>query len=250
MIEYKTEEEIATMKKGGEMLKSAAHDLVKCVEPGVTTEEINNKAEQFIHNSGGESSFKKVPGYFWSTCLPVNEQVVHTPPSKRQLKDGDMLTIDMGLFYGGFHVDWATTLIVGKPISKEHVKFLEAGRRALKKALTQVKKGNRIGNISLAIESEIVGSGYFILKDLTGHGVGRKLHEDPIVPGYLDRPIEKTPKLKPGMVLAIEVIYSMSTEKITDEQGSDWSIISADKSLTGCFEETIAIDQNNSFILT
>ncbi len=252
MITYKSPEEIAIMKKCGEILRDAMRHVVGLVKPGITTLSLDTAAREFIKAHGAESSFTKVEGYKWTTCMPVNEQVVHTPPSsKTVLKNGDVLTIDMGVYLKGYHTDHAVTVVVGGNASKEISDFLEAGKTALKNAIAQAKIGNRIGHISDAMGSVIADAGYTVMRQLTGHGVGKELHEDPFIPGFLDRPVEKTIKLKPGMTLALEIIYSMGkSSEIAYENGNDWSIITADKSISACFEHTVALTSENTLVLT
>jgi methionyl aminopeptidase len=250
MIHYKTEEEIKIMQEGGRRLRAVVKDLLPQVKAGMTTAKVNEIAEKLIKQAGGEISFNKVPGYDWATCLTINEQVVHTPPGKRVLKDKDVLTIDIGLYYQGFHTDFSTTFIIGGRSDKETDKFLSIGLETLKKAIDVAKAGNYLGQISETIEKNITGQGYFIMKALTGHGIGHELHEDPYVLGFLEKPVEKTLKIKPGLVIAIEIIYSRGSEKIAEEPGSDWSIISSDRSLTACFEHTVAITEKKTLILT
>jgi len=251
MITYKTPEEIEIMKECGAKLKRAMQKLLPEVHAGVTTNYINRKAIEYIYDEGADISFNKVEGYKWAICIPIDEQVVHTPPSDRKLKDGEMLTIDIGAFYKGFHTDHAITMMVGGVSTPEKDLFLTVGKEALEDAIAQAVVGKRIGDISAAIEKRVNGAGYAIMRQLTGHGVGRELHEDPFIPGYSAKPIEKTMKLKAGMVLALEVIYSMgkSTE-IAYEEGNDWSIITADKALSACFEHTVAITDKNTLVLT
>lgn len=250
MIHLKTREEIATMAVGGKKLRSVVKKLLPLITVGKTTLDIDKEAERLIVAEGGYPSFKTVKGYRWSTCLPINAQVVHTPPSERVIQDGDIFTLDIGILYKGFHTDWATTIIVGKPKSEKHVAFLNAGKNALRRALEKVKVDARIGEVSQVIEAEIYGKGYKILRDLTGHGVGRHLHEDPHVPGYLDRPVEKTIVMQSGLAIAVEVIYSESSEEIDYEDTNNWSVITKDRSMSACFEETMVVTDDNSFILT
>ena len=250
MIEYKSEDEIRTMMEGGQKLKQAVAELLPLVQVGMTTNDIDKDAERLILSQGAEVSFKRVKGYHWTTCLPINEQVVHTPPVQRVIKDGDVLTIDIGAYYRGFHTDYATTFVVGNIKDKKVDTFLKAGEKALEKAILQAKNGNYLGHISKAIEEIIYPAGYHIMEQLTGHGVGRGLHEDPFIPGFLGEPIEKTLKIRPGLVIAIEVIYSMGTEEIAYEKDNDWSIVTSDGSLSACFEHTVAITDKNTFILT
>ncbi len=250
MIHLKTKEEIELMKECGKRLHASVQELLPTIKAGMTTLEIDTEATRLIKKNGADVSFNKVHGYKWATCLPINEQVVHTIPSDRIVKNGDVLTVDIGAYYKGFHTDYATTFVVGGSKDKKIDKFLEVGKKALELAIAQARKGKRIGHISSAIEKEIYKNSYFILRELTGHGIGHELHEDPYVPGFLNAPIEKTLVLKPGLVIAIEVIYSMGTEEIAYEEGLEWSITSADKSMTACYEETVAITDENTYILT
>jgi len=250
MIDYKTEEEIKIMSEGGKKLKQILERLIKFVKPGITTLAIENEAQRLIKEEKAEVSFDKVEGYQFATCLPVNEQIVHTPPSERVLKKGDLLTIDIGLYYQGFHTDCAKTMVVGEEEKGEIKRFLDTGREALKKAIEKIKVGGYLGEVSKAIEAIIKKNGYFVIKKLTGHGIGKDLHEDPFVFGFLDRPLEKTLKIKPGLVLAVEVIYSMGTEEMAFEKDNDWSIVTKDGSLSSCFEKTVAVTKNGVLILT
>jgi len=250
MIHYKTEEEIKIMSEGGKKLKQILKRLIKFVKPGITTLAIENEAQRLIKEEKAEVSFDKVEGYQFATCLPVNEQIVHTPPSERVLKKGDLLTIDIGLYHQGFHTDCAKTMVVGEEEKSEIKRFLDTGREALKKAIEKIKVGGYLGEASKAIETIIKKNSYFVIKKLTGHGIGKDLHEDPFVFGFLDRPLEKTLKIKPGLVLAVEVIYSMGTEEMVFEKDNDWSIVTKDGSLSACFEKTVAVTKNGVFILT
>lgn len=249
-IRLKTKEEIKLMEEGGKRLKEVVEELSLLMIPGTTTKEIDLKAGELIKKKGGEASFKKVKGYYWNTCLPINEQIVHTPPSARVLKSGDILTIDIGFYFRGFNTDYANSVIIGNVEDKQKKIFLEVGRSTLKKAISRAKAGNRLGEISQEIEKGIEGAGYRVIKNLTGHGIGRKLHEDPFVPGFLDKPLEKTLVIKPGLVVAIEVIYSLSSEDFDYENDDQWSLVAADGSISACFEHTIAVTDKNTLILT
>lgn len=249
-IHYKTAEEIEIMRQSGAKLREAMKKVFPLIAPGMTTAKIDEMAEREIKAQGAESSFKRVKDYYWTTCTTVNEQVVHTPPSNRVLKDGDVLTVDVGAYYKGFHSDYSDTVIVGKKADPEIVRFLDVGKKTLYKAIDAAKAGHYLGEISRVIEDEIYGHGYHVMEQLTGHGIGHELHEDPFVPGFLDEPVEKTLKIRPGLVIAIEIIYSMGTEDIAYEKGNEWSIVTADGSLSACFEHTVAITDKNTFILT
>ncbi len=250
MINLKTDKEISIMKEGGEKLRAVVKDLQPLIKSGVSTKQIDDKAEELIKKQGGESSFKTVSGYKFSTCLPVNEQIVHTKPSKRVLKDGDVLTLDIGMLYKGLHTDYAVTKVVGGPSKDEKInKFLKTGEETLYLAIKKAVIGNRVGSISEVIEREIISKGYFIIKELTGHGIGKKLHEDPYVFGYVDKSINKTPLINKGLVIAIEIIYAMGTDIMVYEK-DNWSIITKDRSISACFEHTIAVTDNGPIILT
>ncbi len=251
MIKLKSPDEIRLMIEGGKRLKKAVKELLPYVKSGITTEEVDRLAEKLIRKQGGEPSFMRVPGYKWTVCIPINEQIVHTPPSDRVIKDGDIITVDIGMYYEGFHTDFATSWIVGGKGSAENQKFIDVGRETLDKALKVVQTGRHTGEISQLIEDEIVKkNGYSILKSLTGHGVGRDLHEDPSIPGYLDRAVKKTTLMQPGLVIAVEVIYSMGTDQIEYEKEDGWSIRTDDGSLSACFEHSIAITESSAVILT
>lgn len=250
MIKLKTDKEIAIMQEAGRRLRKVMRGLLPTVKPGITTKQIDQKAEELIVKLGGEPSFKRVKNYSWATCLPINEQIVHTPPSKRQLKNGDVLTIDIGFYLNGLHTDHAVTFIVGDKKDPNVKRFLEVGKRTLEKAIPKVKKGNYLGEVSKAIEEGIGKAGYHIVQELTGHGIGHELHEDPLVPGFLNGPVGKTLKIKPGLVIAVEVIYAMGTSRMKFEKGSDWSIVTKDGSLSACFEHTIAVTEEKALILT
>lgn len=250
MVHLKTDEEIAIMKEAGHRLKKVMAELIPTVKTGKSTRAIDAYAEKLIKSHGGEPGFKRVKGYKWATCLCINEQVVHTPPSDRLLQDGDVLTIDIGFFYKGFHTDHATTLVVGSKKDHKIEHFLKVGRQTLVHAINAVKRDHYIGEISQVIEREITKNKFYILKELTGHGVGHDLHEEPYIPGFVDRPVRSTYKIRPGLVVAIEVIYSIGTEKIAYEKGSDWSIVTQDGSMSACFEHTVAVTSKNTIILT
>jgi len=250
MVNLKSDQEIGIMSEGGKKLKTVVENLLPLIKVGITTKEIDEKAEDLIKEQGGESSFKTVPGYLFSTCTPINEQIVHTKPANRVLKKGDLLTLDIGMLYRGFHTDYAITKIVGGQSKDKTVdKFLRVGEETLYQAIKKAKIGNRLGHISEVIEKGIVGHKYLIIKELTGHGIGKKLHEDPFIFGFVDQPIGKSLLIKKGLVIAIEIIYAMGTSKMIYEE-DNWSIITADRSLSACFEHTVAVTGHGPVILT
>lgn len=217
------------------------------IKPGMSLKEIDRLAEQLIEKQGGKPSFKMVEGYHWASCLNVNQGVVHGVPNDYQLKDGDLLSIDIGMFYQGLHTDMARTIRVGKKNQDE--KFLEAGKRALAKAVQAAKAGNRVGHISQAIEKEIKRHGFQPIQALVGHGVGKKLHEPPAIPCYLKGEITETEKLKSGMTLAIEIIYTQGKPKVV-VNNDGWTVKTADGQLAGLFENTVVVTKRGPRVLT
>lgn len=250
MVNLKSTQEIVIMTEGGRKLKNVVEDLLPLIRAGITTKEIDNRAEELIKKQGGKSSFKTVPGYLFSICSPVNEQIVHTKPSNRVLNSEDVLTLDIGMLYQGWHTDYAITKVVGGESKDVAVnKFLKIGEETLYLAIKKAKIGNRLGQISEVIEKQITGNGYFIIKELTGHGIGKKLHEDPYVFGFVDKPINKSLLIKKGLVIAIEIIYAMGTDVMIYEK-DNWSVITKDRSISACFEHTIAVTDQGPIILT
>lgn len=249
----KTKEEIVIMQEGGAKLGSILQQLLDKAQPGVSLLDIEALAGRMIGQAGGEASFKTVKGYRWATCLCVNDVVVHGIPNGYTLKDGDLLTIDIGMFYKGFHTDTAWTKIVKSEKSKvksEVQKFLKVGEDALSQAIAQAKAGNRVGHICQTIQRLIEGAGYGIVKTLVGHGVGRELHEEPQIPGFLKNSVESTPELVPGETLAVEVIYAMGMGSVVYSNNDGWSIGTKDGSLSAVFEHTLAITATDPFVLT
>lgn len=249
MVNLKSDQEIKIMAEGGRRLRSVVKELLPLIKEGVATKEIDSRAEGLIKKQGGESSFKTVPGYSWTICSPINEQIVHTSPSDRVLKNGEVLTLDIGMLYQGLHTDYAITKVVGENKDAKINKFLKIGEQTLYQAIKEAKIGNRLGHISSVIEKEITNNGYFVIKKLTGHGIGKKLHEDPYVFGFVDRPINKSLSIKKGLVIAVEIIYAMGTDKMIYEE-DNWSIITKDRSLSACFEHTVVVTSQGPIILT
>ncbi len=264
MIHYKTPEEIEIMTHGGEILSEVLWEVMDFVKPGVSELEIEALADRLISEKGGEAAFKKVRGYKYATCVSTNSVVVHGIPSGYKLKEGDVIGVDCGVLYKGFNTDMSETIRVKSSKSSvrqaqdkktkstdEIDKFLEVGKRALNEAIKIAVVGNRIGDISKTIQHIVESeNGYSVVRSLIGHGVGKKLHEDPEVPGYLDKKIEKTPKLDIGMTIAIEVIYNMGGSEVSFYNKDGWTIGTADGSISSVFERTVAITNKGAQILT
>jgi methionyl aminopeptidase len=251
MINIKTKEQIEIMQKGGEILAFTMSEIEKAIKEGVAELEIDALAEKLITEKGGKPGFKKVQGYKHTICVSTNDVVVHGIPTDYKFKLGDVVGIDCGVFYKGFHTDMSQTFVIGKAKNKEVEDFLETGKLALEKGIEQAKIGNYVGNISKTIQDIVeFQNGYSVVRSLVGHGVGRKLHEEPEVPGYLVGKIEKTAKLKEGMVIAIEIIYNMGGSELVFANKDGWTLKTEDGSLSGLYERTVAITQNGPKVLT
>jgi methionyl aminopeptidase len=252
MIPIKTEEEINCLKAGGKRLARVMEGVLKQVKPGERLSDLDQLAEGLIKKLGGEPSFKMVPGYHWTTCINVNEGVVHGIPDQYRIKKDDLVSVDVGIFFQGLHTDMARTVEVQTTNNKkQRVRdvFLKTGENALEKAVRAAKPGNRVGHISQAIQKSVEKAGFTPVKVLTGHGVGKELHEPPRIPCFLAGKIEETPRLKPGMVLAIEVIYIQGRPEVVVDK-DDWTINSRDQTLAGLFEDTVLITPKGSLVLT
>jgi methionyl aminopeptidase len=252
MIHPKSKEEIAIMREGGRILARVLLTLTDRIRPGVSELEIDELAEELIRRAGGEPGFKRVEGYRHTICVSTNDVVVHGIPTKYRFQEGDVAGIDCGVFYKGFHTDMAETRQV-LPKSREDVigKFLETGKRALIAGIRAARFGNRVGHISKAIQDIVEKEGgYSVVRSLVGHGVGKRLHEAPEVPGFLRGDIGKTPLLIPGMTIAIEVIYNMGGSEVVFSNDDGWTISTKDGSLSGLFERTIAITDKDPIVLT
>jgi methionyl aminopeptidase len=255
MIPIKTEKEIEILKVSGQILAQVMSKVIKSVRPGVKTKDLDQLAERLIIANKARPSFKMVPNYFWTTCININDGLVHGIPGDYQVGKGDLVTIDLGVYYRGFHTDMARTFQVQvdneKRIAKrgEKAEFIEIGKSALRKAIATARPGNRVGHISQAIQETIEGVSYRCSRNFTGHGVGRSLHEEPRIPCVLDREIKNTPQLKSGMVLAIEVIYTQGKpEVVISDDG--WTVTTVDGQLGGLFENTVAVTKAGPKVLT
>lgn len=249
----KTPQELLVMKEGGKKLASILDALLVASSPGVALKDIDVLAQKLIRAAGGTPSFQTVSGYKWATCLCVNDVVVHGVPSGYRLVEGDVFTVDVGLLYKGLHTDTAWTKIIGDKRDNKREKkerFLKVGEEALWKAIAAAREGNRIGHISQEIHTTIKGAGFSVVRSLIGHGVGKKLHEAPQVPGFIAEPTERTPVLRAGMTIAIEVIYAMGKHDVIYDTGDGWSIATKDGSLSSVFEHTIAITKDDPLVLT
>ena len=234
MIKIKTPGEIKIMAEGGEKLGRVKNALAKAVSVGGNASEIEALAQKLIKQEGAEVSFNKVPGYRWATCITKNEGLVHGIPVKSlTFEKGDIISVDVGIYYKGFHTD--TSITVGLEVEPEVKKFLNVGKNALERAINRAKVGNYLYQISEAIETTVEGAGYTTVKALVGHGVGKELHEDPQIPCFLPGRVEDSPKLAFGMVLAIEVMYALGKDTV-EILPDGWTIAMKDGKISGLFE--------------
>ncbi len=250
MMIVKAPQEIQLMKKGGKILAEVLFEVLQHTKEGVSEFELDQLAEKLILEKGAEPGFKRVKGYKHTICISTNDVVVHGVPTRYKLQVGDVVGIDCGVYYKGFHTDMAQTLRVKTQNRDEIDKFLRIGKKALEEAIKQARIGNRVGHISKTIQDIVEGSGYSIVRSLIGHGVGRQLHEEPEVPGFLEGQLENTPQLQQGMTIAVEVIYNMGKKEVEYAKTDNWTIKSSDGSISGLFERTIAIVEDGPLVLT
>lgn len=246
MIICKTPREVEIMREAGRIVALTHQELKKHIKPGITTLELDQIAEDFIRSQGAIPSFKGYNGFPGSICASVNEELVHGIPGPRVLKDGDIISIDIGAMYNGYHGDSAWTYPVGK-ISDTAQHLLTVTEQALYEGLAQAKPGNRLSDISHAIQTYVEKHGYSVVREYVGHGIGQNLHEDPPVPNY-GLP-NRGPLLKKGMTLAIEPMVNQGKRDVR-VLSNNWTVVTMDNSLCAHFEHTIVITDNGFEILT
>jgi len=246
MIHYKTSEEIELIKESAEILGRVHAEIAKLVKPGAKTSDMDELAEEFIRDHGGVPSFLNYNGFPYTLCVSPNEQVVHGFPSDEKLQEGDILSIDCGVLFQGFHSDSAYTYPIGE-VSTENMQLLKVTKESLYKGIEKAVVGNRIGDISYAIQAHVEEYGYTVVRELVGHGVGRDLHESPEVPNYGKR--GRGAKLKEGMVIAIEPMINLGTKDVVQENDG-WTIRTKDRAASAHYEHTIAIMKDQAEVLT
>lgn len=246
MIVLKTEREIEYMRDAGRIVGQTLQELKKMISPGITTMELDRAAEKCIRQAGGTPAFKGYCGFPATICASINEQVVHGIPGPRQLQDGDVISIDIGAKLNRFYGDAAITVPVGA-VDANILKLLSVTEEALNKGIEQAIQGNRLSDISHAVQLHAEAQGYGVVRDYVGHGIGQRMHEDPQIPNY--GPPGRGPLLKSGMTLAIEPMINCGTpdvEVLTD----DWTVVTVDKKVSAHFEHTVAITDGKPIILT
>ena len=247
MIELKTKDEIEKMRKAAQIVASTLDLMGETLRPGITTGRLNEIAEEFIRSQGAEPAFLGYQNYPKSICVSIDDEVVHGIPSPdRRIQEGQVVSIDVGSLIDGYNGDSARTFIVGE-VPDETLRLVAVTKKALENGILQAKAGNRLGDISSAIQETAEKAGFSVVRDLVGHGIGRKMHEEPQIPNY---GVAKTGiKLKTGMVLAIEPMINTGGFEVKVKPDR-WTIVTADGSLSAHFEHTIAITENGTEILT
>ncbi|GAA0137975.1 type I methionyl aminopeptidase [Paenibacillus woosongensis] len=246
MIICKSETELGFMREAGRIVAETHRLMAQSIEPGITTGELDQIADKYIRSQGAVPSFKNYNGFPYSICASVNEELVHGFPGKRKLNEGDIISLDIGAEYRGFHGDSAWTYPVGK-ISEEAKRLLEVTEGSLFAGLELVKPDVRLYTISHAIQRYIEDAGFSVVREYVGHGIGANLHEEPQIPNY-GIP-DRGPRLKPGMVLAIEPMVNVGKRYVRTLE-DNWTVVTVDGSLCAHFEHTVAVTADGMEILT
>ena len=245
-IKIKTEEEIKIMAEGAKILAQIMKELEKKVKPGVTTKYIDKAAEDLVLKYGAKPSFKNYNGFPATICASINEEVVHGLPSSRELKEGDIFSIDIGLLYKGYHSDMAVTVPVGE-VSPEALRLIRATKKALKRGIKKVRVGVTFGDVGNTIQRYVEDQGYGVVRTLCGHGIGRELHEDPQISNYGQR--KTGPVIKEGMVFCIEPMITIGSYDLKRSKDG-YGFVTKDNSLSAHFEHTIAVTKKGVRVLT
>jgi methionyl aminopeptidase len=247
MVICKSPAELEKMYRAGQIVWGALEKMRTMVKPGISTKDLDDFAEAYTNETGARPAFKGYRGYPGSVCTSINQEVVHGIPSeKRRLHEGDILSMDFGVDLGGYFADAALTVPVGK-IAPHREKLLRVTRESLERAIDKVRPGNRLGDVSAAVQSWVEQNGFSVVREFVGHGIGTRMHEDPQLPNY------GTPgqgaRLQEGMVLAIEPMVNTGgpAVRVLDD---DWTAVTADGSDSAHFEHTVAVTKNGPWILT
>jgi len=248
MIIFKSPEEIERMRKAGRITALTVERLMEAVRPGMATADLDALAEKSIRGEGAVPSFKGYRGFPATICTSVNHEVVHGIPSpKRLLIPGDVLKLDVGAIWEGYHGDSAVSLFIGGPPSEEAVKLVRVTEESLEAGIAQLRPGRRLSDVGHAVQQVAEGAGFSCVREYAGHGVGRALHEDPQVPNYGDP--DRGPLIRPGLVVAIEPMVNVGTWR-TKVLGDRWTVVTADGKLSAHFEHTIAVTEDGPDVLT
>lgn len=247
MIVLKSQDEIEKLKAANAIVVEVQQLLSRELSDGITTLDLDKLAEEHIRKSGGAPSFVGYQGYNHTLCTSVNEEVVHGIPGKRVLRNGDVISIDCGVFYDGFHGDHAWTYVVGNKPSEDIARFLKVAEESLLKGIEKMQVGNRLFDISAAVQKHAESNGFSVVRDYVGHGIGQNLHEEPQVPNFGKAGTGM--KLTPGLVLAIEPMINMGTSdvRLLDD---GWTVVTKDGNLSAHFEHSVALTEDGPVILS
>jgi methionyl aminopeptidase len=246
MIILKSPAEIHLMREAGDIVAGCLELGSRLIEPGLRLSDLDAEIDAYIRNRGAKPSFKGYLGYPASSCISVNEEVVHGIPSERELRAGDIVGLDVGAIWRGYHADAARTFAVG-PVSVDARRLMVVTRESLEKGIAQARAGNRLSDISHAVQTHAEAAGFSVVRNLVGHGIGQALHEKPQVPNY--GPPGMGPKLRAGMVLALEPMVNIGAPDVYTK-ADRWTIVTADGSLSAHYEQTVAITENGPDVLT
>ncbi len=246
MVILKSPEEIRKLRGNNLLVARVLEALKKMIRPGVTTLELDRYCEELTLREGAKPAFKGYRGYPFSLCTSVNEEIVHGMPSERKLQTGDIVSLDFGIYHQGLYGDAAVTVPVGE-VTDEARRLMGVTEEALYRAIDRARPGNRLGDISAAIQNHVEAAGYNVVRDLVGHGIGRSLHEEPQVPNYGRE--GKGIELRPGLVLAIEPMVNAGTHAVKVLKDG-WTVVTADGRLSAHFEHSVAITEKEPFILS
>ncbi len=246
MIVRRSGNELETMHQANALVVSVLEELTEALEPGITTEDLDRQAEKSIRKAGAEPAFKGYRGFPATLCVSINDEVVHGIPSpERVIKDGELVSLDLGSIVDGFYGDGAVTVAVGK-VSESLRKLLEVTEAALYKGIEAVRVGNRVSDIGHAVQSYVENQGFSVVRDFVGHGIGTALHEDPQVPNYGEP--DKGPRLLPGMALAIEPMVNVGAHFVKT-LSDNWTVVTMDGSHSAHFERSVAVTDNGPWVL-
>jgi methionyl aminopeptidase len=246
MITIKSSGELKLMREAGKLLGEVLDQLAEACRPGVTTGEIDHEADRLIRAHGAIPGFKGYNGFPRSLCISVNEEVVHGIPGKRVIGEGDLVSLDCGLIYKGLWADSGRTVMVGE-VSDEAQRLVKATRESLERAIEQAVPGNRVGDISAAVQKHVEAAGFSVVRNFVGHGIGRNMHEEPQVPNF--GTAGTGPLLRPGYALAIEPMVNAGTHEV-EMLEDQWTIITADRRLSAYFEHTVLITEDGPIVAT
>ena len=247
MIYYKTEAEIELIRQSALLVGKTIAEVAKLLKPGITTGELDRIADEFIRDNGATPSFKNFKGYPFASCISVNDAVVHGFPNGRALEDGDVISVDIGVYKNSYHGDSAYTFAIGN-VKDEALKLMRVTRESLFKGIEKTVAGNRIGDISFAIQDYCEKQNkYGVVRELVGHGLGKSLHEDPQVPNFGKR--GSGPKMQEGMVIAIEPMVNLGVKEVWyDDDG--WTVRTKDGKVSAHYEHTICVRKNKADVLS